>query len=92
MVRGRRFKTPVRVQTMRLFSRRKRKARKLRKIKIGIYLIVRDKTIADTLIYIPNDDDDQIYPFCRSQLEVETFGHLTLRTYQLKFNESSKSC
>ena len=29
--------------------------------------------MADTLIYIPNNNT-QIYPFCRLQLVVETFG------------------
>ena len=37
----------------------------------GIY-----KTIADKLMYIPNNDK-QNYPFCRLQLVVETIGHLT---------------
>ena len=35
----------------------------------------RDKTMADKLVYIPNENA-QIYPFCRIQLVVEeTFGH-----------------
>ena len=33
--------------------------------------ILREKTIADTLI----KDYTQNYPFCRLQFEVETFGH-----------------
>ena len=36
----------------------------------------RDKTMADNLMYIPNDDI-QSYPFCRLKLVVETFRHLT---------------
>ena len=36
--------------------------------------ILMDKTIADKLMYMPNDDT-QIYPFWRLQLVVETFGH-----------------
>ena len=38
--------------------------------------LYRDKTMANELIYIPNDDI-QIYPFCRLQLVVKMFGHLT---------------
>ena len=34
----------------------------------------RDKTMADKVMYIPNDDT-QNYPFCRSQLVVESFEH-----------------
>ena len=33
-----------------------------------------DKTMADKLMYIPNDVT-QKYPFCRLQLVVETLGH-----------------
>ena len=36
----------------------------------------RDKTMADKLMYILNDDK-QNYPFWRLQLVVETFEHLT---------------
>ncbi len=39
----------------------------------GIYS---DKTIADKLMYIPNDYT-QYYTFCILQLMVETFGHST---------------
>ena len=39
----------------------------------GIY---RDKTMADELMYIPNDDT-QNYPICRLLLMVETFGFST---------------
>ena len=39
----------------------------------GIYS---DKTLADKLMYIPNDDT-QNNPFCRLQLVVEMFGHST---------------
>ena len=38
--------------------------------------IWRDKTMADDLMFIPNDDT-QNYPFCVLQLEVETVGRLT---------------
>ena len=38
--------------------------------------IFRDKTIADKLIYIPNDDI-QNFPFCRLQLLVKNFVHST---------------
>ena len=50
----------------------------------------RDKTMADTLMYVPNDDT-QNFLFCRLQLGIETFGHSTLCTYQSKFNKSPKS-
>ena len=36
-------------------------------------MLLRDKTIKDKLIYIPNDDT-QNYPFYRLQLLVKTFG------------------
>ena len=39
--------------------------------------------MADKLMYIPNDDT-QSYPFCRLQLVVDTFGHSTYLTNQLK--------
>ena len=42
-------------------------------IKTGI---LRDKTIADKLMYIPSNDT-QNYPFCRLQLVVETFNEPT---------------
>ena len=35
---------------------------------------LRDKTMADKLMCIPNDET-QIYPFCRLKLVVETFQH-----------------
>ena len=35
-----------------------------------------DKTMANILINIPNDDT-QNYPFCRLQLVVKTFEHST---------------
>ena len=39
----------------------------------GIY---RDETLADKLMYIPNDDETQNYPFCRLKLVVdETFDY-----------------
>ena len=37
----------------------------------------RNKTMADKLMYIPNDDA-QKYPFCKLQLVVKTFKHSTL--------------
>ena len=49
----------------------------------GIY---RDKTIADKLMYIPNDDA-QNYLFCRLNLTVETLKPLTKLTNQLKFTK-----
>ena len=44
--------------------------------------------MAEELMYIP--DDIQNYPFCRLQLEVETFEHSTWWTKQSKFTEVSK--
>ena len=38
--------------------------------------IKRDKTIADKLMYIPNDDTLN-YPFCRLQSVVKMCGHST---------------
>ena len=38
--------------------------------------ILRDKTVAEKLMYIPNDDT-QNYLFCRLQIVVETLGHST---------------
>ena len=35
---------------------------------------IKDKTMADRLMYIHNDDT-QNHPFCRLQLMVKTFGH-----------------
>ena len=46
-----------------------------------------DKTMADKLMYIPNDDTRN-FPFCRLKLVVETFGHSTLSTNQSKFNKN----
>ena len=43
--------------------------------------------MADKLMHIPNVDT-QNYFFCRLQLVVKTFGHLTQWTNQLQFNES----
>ena len=43
--------------------------------------------MADILIYIPNYDT-QNFPFCRLQLVVEKFGHLTEWTNKTKFNKS----
>ena len=37
---------------------------------------LRDKAMADKLVYIPNDDT-QKYPLRRLKLVVETFGHAT---------------
>ena len=39
--------------------------------------------IALKLMYIPNDDK-QNYPFCRLQLVVETFVHLTTNLNSIK--------
>ena len=39
-------------------------------------LFYRDKTIADKLMYIPNDDTLN-YPFYRLKLVVDTFEHTT---------------
>ena len=44
---------------------------------------LRDKTIADKLMYIPNADT-QNYPCCRLQLVVETHQHPTKWANQLK--------
>ena len=40
-------------------------------------------------MYIPNDDI-QNYNFCRFQLLVEMFGHLTKSSNQSKFNQVPK--
>ena len=45
--------------------------------------------MTDTLMYIPNDNTKN-YPLCRLQLMVETFGHSTKWTSQLKFNKSKQ--
>ena len=44
-----------------------------------------DETMADELIYIPNDYI-QKYSFCKLQFVVETFGHSTKWPNQAKFN------
>ena len=47
---------------------------------------IRDlKTMADKLMYIPNDNT-QKYLFCRLQLVVRMLGNSTLVTYQSNFN------
>ena len=46
------------------------------KLKYCDAVIQRDKTMADKLIYIPNDAI-QNYPFCKLKLVVETFEHST---------------
>ena len=43
-------------------------------LKLKFSVIYRNKTVADKLMFIPNDDI-QNYPFCRLQLVVETLGH-----------------
>ena len=48
----------------------------VRRLMGGGSMIQRDKTMVDKLMHIPNNDK-QFYPFCRLQLVVETFGHLT---------------
>ena len=53
--------------------------------------ILMDKTMADKLMYIPNDYT-QNYPFCRLQVVVKTFGHSTYRINQSKFNKCPQSC
>ena len=45
--------------------------------------ILRDKTIANKLMYIPNDDK-QNYPFCTLELMVKMFGYATEWTNQSK--------
>ena len=42
----------------------------------NISRISKDKTMADKLMYIPNDDT-QNYPFCRLKFVVEMFQHST---------------
>ena len=44
---------------------------------LAIISDIRDKTMAGKLMHIPNNNT-QIYPLCRLQLVVETFGHSTL--------------
>ena len=46
-------------------------------------------TIADKLIYIPNDDT-QNYPFCRLKFVVETFEHSIKITNQSNFTKVPK--
>ena len=41
-----------------------------------VYQILRDNTMADKMMYNPNDDT-QNKPFCRLKFLVKTFGHLT---------------
>ena len=52
------------------------------------FFVLRDKTMADKLMYIPNDDTNN-YPFCRLKLVVETFEYTTESTNQ-KSPKSSK--
>ena len=49
-----------------------------------------DKTMVDTLMYIPNDDT-QNYTFCKLQLVVEMFERFTCWTNQSKFIRSPQS-
>ena len=56
----------------------------IRRKKVGFHLgcenptnACMDKTMADKLMYIPNMDETQNYPFCRLQLVVERLGHST---------------
>ena len=44
--------------------------------------------MADKLMY---NNNTQNYPFCRLQLVVETFEHLTKLTNQPQFNKSPKN-
>ena len=39
-------------------------------------ILPRDKTVADKLMYFPNDDI-QNYTFCRLQIVIKMFGHST---------------
>ena len=48
-----------------------------------------DKTMANKLMYIPNEDT-QKYPFCRLKFVVETFEHSTEETKQSKITKVSK--
>ena len=48
-----------------------------------------DKTMADKLISIPNNDT-QNHPLCRIKLVVETFGNSTKWTNQSKFIKVNK--
>ena len=52
----------------------------------GGRFFIRDKTMADKLMYILNDDT-QNYPFYRLQLMLETFGHTTKWTNQSEFKK-----
>ena len=45
--------------------------------------ILRDKTMAYKLMYIP-DDDTQNYPFCRLKFVIETFNTYLNRTINQK--------
>ena len=47
--------------------------------------------MADELIYI-SDFITQIYTFCRLQLVVETFGHLTIKRNQKEIIKIPQSC
>ena len=44
--------------------------------------------MTDNIMHIP-EDDTQNYPFCRSQLVIEMFGHSTKWTKQSKFRITS---
>ena len=57
---------------------------------ISIFVVVAtlNKTIADKLMYIPNDDT-QRYSFCRFKSVVETFEHPKQLISQSKFIKSS---
>ena len=52
--------------------------------------IERDKTMADKLMYIPNDVT-QNYPFCRLQLVIDMFGHLTINEIKILIKIQLKS-
>ena len=45
--------------------------------------IQRDKTMANKLMHIPNNDS-QNYPFCRLQLAIKTLGLSKLMTQPIK--------
>ncbi len=57
--------------------------------KVKLSGILRDKTMADKMMYIPNDDTQNL-TICRLQLVVETIVHSTKLTNQSNFTKVSK--
>ena len=51
-------------------------------------VILRDETMNDKLIHIPNYHE-QIYPLCRLKLFVEKLRHHNFGTDQFEFNKST---